>query len=128
MSPRALVTGVGGQDGALLARLARTPVAYDFRSADVAAGGEGAPLAPIYHLARARASGLPPPPAVLNIGGVANTTLIGPDEDIAAFDTGPGNGMIDLLCQARGAGRYDREGALAAAGKAHTPLDHALAS
>ncbi len=113
-------------DGPLLARLAHTPVAFDFRTADVAAGGEGAPLAPIYHLARARASGLPPPAAVLNIGGVANITLIGPDEDIAAFDTGPGNGMIDLLVQARGHGRYDEGGALAAAGKVHAGTLEAL--
>lgn len=56
-------------DGALLARLSGTPVAFDFRTADVAAGGEGAPLAPIYHLARARASGLAPPLAVLNVAG-----------------------------------------------------------
>jgi anhydro-N-acetylmuramic acid kinase len=115
-------------DAALLARRTRTPVAFDFRTADVAAGGEGAPLAPIYHLARARASGLKPPSAVLNIGGVANITLIGPDEELAAFDTGPGNGMIDLLCQARGAGRYDREGALAAAGRVHAPTLETLLS
>ena len=104
-------------DGALLARLCGAPVAYDFRSADVAAGGEGAPLAPIYHLARARSSGLSPPAAVLNIGGVANVTLFGERADPLAFDTGPGNGMIDLMVQARGLGRFDHEGRLAAAGR-----------
>ena len=104
-------------DGALLARLTGVPVAYDFRTADVAAGGEGAPLAPIYHLARAKASGLAPPSAVLNIGGVANVTLFGERADPLAFDTGPGNGMIDLLVQARGLGRYDADGRLAAAGR-----------
>ncbi len=105
-------------DGELLARLARTPVAYDFRTADVAAGGEGAPLAPIYHQARVRASGLQPPSAVLNLGGVANVTLFGEKADPLAFDTGPGNGMIDLLVQARGLGRFDADGRLAAAGRA----------
>ena len=104
-------------DGALLARLAGTPVAFDFRTADVAAGGEGAPLAPIYHLARAKASGLQPPSAVLNIGGVANVTLFGRSGEPVAFDTGPGNGMIDLLMQARGLGRFDDGGRLAAAGR-----------
>ncbi len=105
-------------DGALLAQLCGVPVAYDFRSADVAAGGEGAPLAPIYHLARARASGLKPPSAVLNVGGVANVTLFSAEDDPLAFDTGPGNGMIDLLVQGRGLGRYDAGGRLAAAGRA----------
>ena len=104
-------------DGELLSRLAGAPVAYDFRTADVAAGGEGAPLAPIYHLARAKASGLQPPSAVLNVGGVANVTLFGERADPLAFDTGPGNGMIDLLVQARGFGRFDAGGRLAAAGR-----------
>lgn len=115
--------GVAGRtvqlgDGAMLARLAGRPVAFDFRSADVAAGAEGAPLAPLYHVARARASGLKPPVAVLNVGGVANVTFwTGPDS-FAAFDTGPGNGMIDLLVQARGAGRYDVGGKYASVGRA----------
>ena len=104
-------------DAALLARLSGVRVAYDFRSADVAAGGEGAPLAPIYHLARARASGIAPPSAVLNLGGVANVTLFSRNADPLAFDTGPGNGMIDLMVQGRGLGRYDVDGRLAAAGR-----------
>jgi anhydro-N-acetylmuramic acid kinase len=91
-------------DGEWLARRTGTPVAFDFRTADVAAGGEGAPLAPIYHLARARASGLEPPVAVLNVGGVANITLFQVAGEPLAYDTGPGNGMIDLLMQGRGAG------------------------
>ena len=117
-------------DGAWLARRIGMPVAFDFRTADVAAGGEGAPLAPIYHLARLEASGHPAPAAVLNIGGVANITLVSPGGEIAAFDTGPGNGMIDLLFQSRGAGRYDQGGRAAAAGQAdeavlRTLLGHA---
>jgi anhydro-N-acetylmuramic acid kinase len=104
-------------DASLLAAKTGVPVAHDFRTADVAAGGEGAPLAPIYHLARARASGLAPPLAVLNVGGVANVTFWSGDDDIAAFDTGPGNGMIDLMVQARGAGRFDDKGRYASVGQ-----------
>jgi anhydro-N-acetylmuramic acid kinase len=92
-------------------------VAYDFRTADVAAGGEGAPLAPIYHLARAQASGLEPPLAVLNIGGVANVTFWTGGDDIAAFDTGPGNGMIDLLVQARAPAASTTRAAYASVGR-----------
>ncbi|WP_293676666.1 anhydro-N-acetylmuramic acid kinase [uncultured Phenylobacterium sp.] len=113
-------------DGAMLARLSGRRVVYDFRSADVAAGGEGAPLAAIYHLARARKSGLKAPVAVLNLGGVANVTLWRGGSDIEAFDTGPGNGMIDLLVQARGAGRFDKGGAYASVGRADEAVVRAL--
>ncbi|WP_411286345.1 anhydro-N-acetylmuramic acid kinase [Phenylobacterium sp.] len=125
------VDGVAGRtvqlgDAGLLATLSGRPVAHDFRTADVAAGGEGAPLAPIYHLARAAASGLEAPVAVLNVGGVANVTLWTGGEDIAAFDTGPGNGMIDLLVQSRGAGRFDAGGRYASVGKANEAVVRAL--
>lgn len=105
-------------DGAELARRTGIPVVSDFRSADMAAGGEGAPLAPVYH--RALAAGLdagpPGPLAVLNLGGVANLTWIGPDARIVAFDSGPGNGLIDDWAGARAGLTMDRDGALAAAG------------
>ncbi|WP_062093381.1 MULTISPECIES: anhydro-N-acetylmuramic acid kinase [unclassified Caulobacter] len=104
-------------DAERLAKACGRPVAFDFRTADVAAGGEGAPLAPIYHAARARASGLTAPVAALNVGGVANITLIGADGTLLAFDTGPGNGMIDLMLQERGLGRFDEDGRLALAGR-----------
>jgi len=104
-------------DAERLAKASGRPVAFDFRTADVAAGGEGAPLAPIYHAARARASGLSAPVAALNVGGVANITLIGADGALLAFDTGPGNGMIDLMLQERGLGRFDEDGRLALAGR-----------
>ena len=115
-------------DGPLLARLTGIDVAYDLRSADVAAGGEGAPLAPVLH--RAMADGLDRPVAVLNIGGVANVTWIGADGDLLAFDTGPGNALIDdwLL---RHTGRpFDTDGAMARAGRMDRDvldrlLDHA---
>lgn len=104
-------------DASLLARKLGVPVAFDFRSSDVKAGGEGAPLAPIYHAARARASGLAPPVAVLNLGGVGNITLIPPDlEQMQAFDTGPANGMVDQWVQLKTGRRFDEGGALAAAG------------
>ncbi len=116
-------------DGALLARGLGVPVAFDFRTADVLAGGEGAPLAPIYHAARATASGLQPPVAVLNLGGVANITLIPSSGELHAFDTGPANGMIDLWVQARTDLRFDPDGRFARAGRVNeqalaTLLDH----
>jgi len=83
-------------DGPLLAWLTGIDVVNDFRSADVAAGGQGAPFVPLFHAALAAA--LPRPLAVLNIGGVANVTWIGEDGvegDLVAFDTGPGNAMLN---------------------------------
>lgn len=81
-------------DGALLAELTGIAVVCDFRSADVAAGGQGAPLAPLYHAARA--DSLPRPLAVLNLGGVGNVSWIGSaEEELIAFDTGPGNALLD---------------------------------
>ena len=105
-------------DAPWLAAATGVPVVYDFRSADVAAGGEGAPLAPLYHLARAKASKLNPPLAVLNLGGIANITLWTRRNELLAFDTGPANGMLDLLVQARTAERFDVDGRLASRGRA----------
>jgi len=100
-----------------LARELGRPTAFDFRTADVAAGGQGAPLAPVYHRALVRWSGLKKPTAVLNLGGVGNVTLVLPDGAIEAWDTGPANGMIDLWVQARTSERCDLDGALALAGR-----------
>lgn len=111
-------------DAQAVADRIRVPVVHDFRTADVAAGGEGAPLAPAYHVARAEASGAERPIAVLNVGGVANVTLIPRSGDPVAFDTGPGNGMLDLMVQNRGLGRMDEGGRLAGAGRVD---EHALA-
>ena len=102
-------------DGAAMARELGVPVVVDFRSADVAAGGQGAPLLPLYHAARARADDIALPVAILNIGGVANVTWIGED-DLLAFDTGPGNALIDDWVKGHGGGDYDAGGALAAQG------------
>lgn len=103
-------------DAALLRRLTRVPVAHDFRSADVAAGGQGAPLAPVVHAALARA--LPKPLAVLNLGGVGNVTWIGADGALIAFDTGPANGPLDDWVRRATGAAFDRDGALALAGRA----------
>lgn len=104
-------------DGPGLARRLGIPVVHDFRSADVAAGGEGAPLVPVYHSARAERSRLSPPAAIVNIGGVANLTLVGGGGALAAFDTGPGNALLDDFVRRRTGRAMDSDGALAAAGK-----------
>ena len=109
-------------DGARLARALRRPVVWDFRTADVLSGGEGAPLVPVFHLALARHAGLEETVAFLNIGGVANVTWVDPAErDICrallAFDTGPGNALINDLMRARAGRELDRDGALAAEGR-----------
>jgi anhydro-N-acetylmuramic acid kinase len=101
-------------DAAWLAWRTGVRVAWDFRSADVAAGGEGAPLAPVFHAALAGA--LPRPVAVLNIGGVANVTWIGADGALLACDTGPGNGPLDDWIARHTGAAFDADGALARAG------------
>lgn len=98
-----------------LARRLGVPVACDFRSADVAAGGQGAPLAPVYH--RALAADLPKPLAVLNIGGVANVTWVGGDGSFLAFDTGPGNGPLDDWVFRHTGRAFDANGMLARSGR-----------
>jgi anhydro-N-acetylmuramic acid kinase len=102
-------------DGAALAARLRVPVVYDFRAADVAAGGEGAPLAPMYHRALVRRLDRAPPVAVLNLGGVANVTYIDGD-DLIACDTGPGNALLDDFLRLRADKLLDTDGAMAAAG------------
>ena len=101
-------------DGALLARETGIDVVDDFRSADVAAGGEGAPFAPLFHVALAR--DVERPVAVLNLGGVGNVTWISPDGGAIAFDTGPGNALIDDWVAARAGLDRDDGGRLARAG------------
>ena len=112
-------------DGALLAVRTGIAVVADFRSADVAAGGQGAPLAPLYHAALAE--DLEKPVAVLNLGGVGNVTHIG-TEAVIAFDTGPGNALIDDW-MVRHTGRpMDRDGRLAASGRVDAAALDALAA
>ena len=92
------------------------PLAYDFRTADVAAGGQGAPLAPAYHSALLEHLG-EGAACVLNLGGVANITAKLSDGALIAFDTGPANGPIDEWVEGHGYGTHDMEGKLALAGK-----------
>jgi anhydro-N-acetylmuramic acid kinase len=101
-------------DASRLARATGIPVVHDFRSADVAAGGQGAPLAPLWHAALA--GGLERPLAVLNLGGVGNVTWIDADDTVIACDTGPGNGPLDDWVAARAGVAYDAGGRIAAAG------------
>jgi anhydro-N-acetylmuramic acid kinase len=104
-------------NGEALARAVHSPVVYDMRAADVAAGGQGAPLAPAYHRALVGSADVFGPVAVVNIGGVANMTLVGNrKDDPIAFDTGPGNALIDDLMQERKGMPCDADGATAAAG------------
>jgi anhydro-N-acetylmuramic acid kinase len=105
-------------DAGLLADQLGLDVVADFRSADITAGGEGAPLAPLYHAALAAA--LPKPIAVLNIGGVANVTWIGGQGEVLAFDTGPGNALIDDWVRGHTGVAADFDGALARAGTVST--------
>lgn len=116
-------------DGVLLAAETGIDVVNDFRTADIKAGGQGAPLLPLYH--RALAADLPKPVAVVNIGGIANLTWIGGegDDEILAFDTGPGNALLnDWMVRFFGK-PFDENGETAAKGKIDEPhvlafLDH----
>jgi anhydro-N-acetylmuramic acid kinase len=116
-------------DGAALANRLGVPVTWDFRAADVAAGGQGAPLVPIYHRALADSAGLAKPLVLINLGGVANLTFLPEEGDPLACDTGPGNALLDDLMLERTGQPCDRDGAMAAAGRADAAalanlLDH----
>ncbi|TMM54822.1 anhydro-N-acetylmuramic acid kinase [Sulfitobacter sabulilitoris] len=111
-------------DGAALARHLGVPVVWDFRSADVELGGEGAPLAPFFHFACARYIGAETPVAFLNLGGVGNLTWVDParaapqeDGALLAFDTGPANAPLNDLMQARLGQPWDEGGRIAAQGR-----------
>ncbi len=99
-----------------LAQALSLRVVYDFRTHDMTRGGQGAPLVPVYHRALAAKSNLALPIAVVNIGGVANVTYIDTNEELLAFDTGPGNVLIDEWVGKKTGGRMDVDGAYARAG------------
>ncbi len=105
-------------DGPLLAAETGIDVVYDMRAEDMRHGGQGAPLIPVYH--RALAAGLDPalprPVVFVNIGGISNLTFIAEDGTLTAFDSGPGNMLIDQWVEAHGQGRFDEGGAIAASG------------
>jgi anhydro-N-acetylmuramic acid kinase len=104
-------------DGQGLADAIGIPVVFDMRAADVAEGGQGAPLVPVYHQALAQAAGLDGPVAVLNLGGVGNITYLEAGRDPIAFDTGPGNALIDDLMLERSGTAMDEDGRHALAGQ-----------
>ncbi len=112
-------------DGAVLAAALGLPVVWDFRTADIRLGGQGAPLAPFYHFACARWIGARDPLVFLNLGGVGNLTWVDPGAPVPhapgallAFDTGPANAPLDDLMRARRGVPFDAGGALAASGEA----------
>ncbi len=106
-------------DGALLAREAGIDVVYDMRANDMAEGGQGAPLIPVYHAALAR--NLPAdcafPVVFVNIGGISNLTYVGADGAIVAFDSGPGNTLIDQWVEAQAGIPFDQGGMIASEGR-----------
>jgi len=107
-------------DPSVIAERCGIDVVADFRRADVAAGGQGAPLLPAMHamlLAEAGHSRV-----VLNLGGIANLTLLAADGQVSGFDTGPANGLMDAWCQRHRGEPYDRDGAFAASGKIDAAL------
>jgi anhydro-N-acetylmuramic acid kinase len=104
-------------DGAALAQMLKIPVVFDMRAADIAAGGQGAPLVPVFHQALVLAAKLEGPIAVVNFGGVGNITYIDGDADPIAFDTGPGNALIDDEMRLRFGEDYDKDGRVGGQGQ-----------
>ena len=116
--PRTLQIG----DPNRIAGLTGITTVADFRRADLTAGGQGAPLAPAFHAWKFRADGHNR--IVLNIGGIANITILSaaPDAEVRGFDTGPGNGLMDAWTQKHQHHDYDDQGRWAAEGTVHAPL------
>ncbi len=106
-------------NGALLAESCGIDVVCDFRTRDVAAGGQGAPLVPAFHRDVFASRDQATPRAVLNIGGIANITLLGSLDDatLGGFDTGPGNALMDHWCKLHTDAAYDDDGRWAASGR-----------
>src|ERR1700734_1092598 len=105
-------------DATALAKAIHIPVMHDFRAADVAAGGQGAPFVPVYHRALTQSLDREGPIVVVNIGGVSNITYIDGADVLIACDTGPGNALLDDFMIRTMSQPFDREGRLAAQGKA----------
>jgi anhydro-N-acetylmuramic acid kinase len=105
-------------DAAALAKAIHIPVMHDFRAADVAAGGQGAPFVPVYHRALAQSLEREGPIVVLNIGGVSNITYIDGGDILIACDTGPGNALLDDFIYRITSQPFDCEGRMAAQGAA----------
>jgi anhydro-N-acetylmuramic acid kinase len=111
-------------DPSVIAERCRIDVVADFSRADVAAGGQGAPLLPALHAMLLRAPGRTR--AVLNLGGIANITVLAADGGVRGFDTGPANGLLDAWCQRHRGEPFDRDGAFAGSGKILPELLEAL--
>ena len=109
-------------DGVALRQRLGIPVVYDLRQADIAAGGQGAPLVPVFHRALASQKALPRPLGIVNVGGVANVTFIGTGDELVAFDTGPGNALVDDWMRERTGKAMDDGGFMAARGRADEAL------
>ncbi len=111
---------------ALLAELSGIDVVADFRSRDVAAGGQGAPLVPAFHrevFGRAHAT-----VCVLNVGGISNLSVLSPNGGVTGFDCGPGNALMDHWCQLHTGELFDHAGAWAAGGQVVAPLIESILS
>lgn len=104
-------------NGRSLARSSGIDVVYDFRQADMAAGGQGAPLAPLYHQALAHLGKVELPAVFVNIGGISNISWIGPGGELIAFDTGPGNNLLDDWVARCTSQKMDADGAFARQGQ-----------
>lgn len=104
---------------ARLAQRSGIAVVADFRSRDIAAGGQGAPLVPAFHQALFSSR---QPRVILNLGGIANVTVLAPGKPVTGFDTGPANALLDAWIQHRQGHAYDDQGRWAAQGKVHTGL------
>jgi anhydro-N-acetylmuramic acid kinase len=115
-------------DGQKLADLTQIATIYDFRTHDMECGGQGAPLAPIYHAALLQFANLVAPCAILNLGGVANITYWNGEENLAAFDCGPANGPINEWIEINGKGKYDKDGIIASQGKVDENLINQITS
>lgn len=112
---QALTVQIG--DGALLARETGTPVVFDMRAADMVEGGQGAPLVPAYHAALAAAlPGAQMPVCFVNIGGISNITFVAAEGPPVAFDSGPGNALIDQWVSREGGVPFDQNGMIASEG------------
>jgi len=114
-------------DGKLLAKTTKKNVIYDFRQNDLKNGGQGAPLTPIFHKLLIKNKKIKPPVGILNIGGIANLTIITPDNNISSLDIGPGNCLIDKWMREKSRKQYDKNGDIAQSGQINkTILNQAL--
>jgi anhydro-N-acetylmuramic acid kinase len=111
-------------DPSVIAERCRIDVVADFRRADIAAGGQGAPLLPALHAMLLSRPGFAR--VVLNLGGIANITVLGGDGSVHGFDTGPANGLLDAWCQRHRGEPFDRDGAFAMSGQVSPGLLDAM--